>query len=484
MRWGHGGWLPGGGIAVKPCSDYRFSIRGMANLLDLRRTAPLALGLLLSGCGVTQGIFGDGHPKLGEPTPARPVVGFAVAPVPQAALAARHVLAEGGNAADAATAAGFALAVTLPSRAGLGGGAVCLIDLPKSDGGSGRAIALMFPPGAAPAGNGAAGRPAAVPQMARGLIAMQARYGRLPLATDLAPAEAMAGGGVAVSRTLAADLGVVGNALLADPAARTVFAGPSGQLLTTGDVMRQPDLAATLNQLQSSGVLGLYQGGLANRFIAGADAAGGGLTMADLREVKPQYAPPVTLERLGYHLDFTPDAGGLGAAAGIESLAQDPNDPALAAQRALAAAQAARHGAPLDQLPASASFATLDSRGGVVGCATTMNNLFGTGRIAAGTGILLAAAPHGITPPLLAAGLATRGGRFRAIATGSGQQGAPMAVAAGLADALKSNLPMPRPVPSPGRANVIECSGLLPGAPKTCAAATDPRGFGLATGSN
>jgi gamma-glutamyltranspeptidase/glutathione hydrolase len=138
----------------------------------------------------------------------------------------------------------------------------------------------------------------------------------------------------------------------------------------------------------------------------------------------------------------------------------------------------------MDRLPASASFATLDSKGGVVGCATTMNNLFGTGRIAPGTGILLAASPNGITPPLLAAGLATRDGRFRAIATGSGQQGAAMAVAAGLANAVRSNEPMPEPVPAPGRANVIGCAGLLPGAPKTCAAAADPRGSGLAIGSN
>ncbi|HEX7388913.1 MAG TPA: gamma-glutamyltranspeptidase, partial [Acidiphilium sp.] len=74
-------------------------------------------------------------------------------------------------------------------------------------------------------------------------------------------------------------------------------------------------------------------------------------------------------------------------------------------------------------------------------------------------------------------------GEFRAIATGSGQQGAPMAVAASLFNALHSTEPMPTPVPAPGRANVIACHGLMPGAPKTCAGATDPRGFGLAVGS-
>ncbi|MGC9269452.1 gamma-glutamyltransferase [Acidiphilium sp.] len=455
----------------------------MAPLSNLRRAAPLALGLLLTGCGVTNGLFGGDQPKLGEPTPLKPVVGFAVTPVPQATIAARQILNEGGNAADAAVAAGFALAVTLPSRAGLGGGGACLIDLPKSDGGTGHPTALLFPPGAAPEGNAGAARPAAVPQMARGLIAIQARYGRLPLATDLAPAEAMAGGGVAVSRSFAADLAVVGNALLADPTARAVFATPAGQLLTSGQIMRQPDLAATLTQLQSSGVLGLVQGQLAARFIAAANQAGAGLTMADLRTVKPRYAVPLIIDRLGDLIALTPNAGGIGAAAGIESLAADPQNPSLAAARARAAAAAADHGGPLSDLPASAGYATLDAQGGSVGCATTMNNLFGTGRIAAGTGILLAVAPASVAKPLLAVGLATSNGKFRAIATGSGQQGAAMAVAAGLANAIRSPVPMPRPVPAPGRANVIACAGLLPGAPKTCAAAADPRGFGLAVGS-
>jgi gamma-glutamyltranspeptidase/glutathione hydrolase len=454
----------------------------MAPLSKLRRAAPLALGLLLTGCGVTNGLFGGDQPKLGEPVPLQPVVGFAVAPVPQAALAARQILNEGGNAADAATAAGFALAVALPSRAGLGGGAVCLIDLPKSDGGVGQPSALLFPPGAAGSGT-EANRPAAVPQMARGLIAMQARYGRLPLATDLAPADAMAGGGVAVSRAFAADLAVVGNALLADPGARAVFATSTGQILQAGMIMRQPDLAATLTHLQTSGVLGLTQGQFAGVFIAAANQAGAALSATDLQTVKPRYAAPIMINRFGYDIALTPTAGGFGAAAGIEALANNPQALDVAAQQALAAATAARRGSALADLPASASFATLDDQGGAVGCATTMNNLFGTGRVARGTGILLAASPTHVTPPLLTAGLATRDGKFRAIATGSGQQGAAMAVAAGLANAVRSPAPMPQAVPEPGRASVIGCAGLLPGAPKTCAAAVDPRGAGLAIGS-
>ena len=57
-------------------------------------------------------------------------------------------------------------------------------------------------------------------------------------------------------------------------------------------------------------------------------------------------------------------------------------------------------------LPASAAFMAVDKNGGVVACAVSMNNLFGTGRIAPGTGVLLAASPHDVAAPQLAAGVA------------------------------------------------------------------------------
>ncbi len=462
------------------------------NVPTLRRSAPArriailassALALLLSGCGLQQHLLGSNVKGLGEPAPQRGVVGFAVTPVPEATLAAQKILDEGGNAADAATAAGFALAVTLPSRAGLGSGGACLIHM-KVRKASASTTALMFLP---EPGTGGGSRPAAVPMLARGLIAMQARYGRLSLAADMAPAETMAGGGVPVSRILAADLSVVGNAFLADPAARAIFAGPDGRILGEGATLQQPDLANVLNRLQANGVLDFYQGRLAARITNAADQAGGGLTTANFQSAKPFYATPITLHRFGAQIALLPRPafGGVGAAAGIEALAQNPQNLQFAASQARDSAIAVRNGggAGSDALPASAGFAVLDDQGGAVGCVTSMDNLFGTGRVAPGTGIVLAASPSRIKPPLLAAGLATQGAKFRAMAVGSGQQGAPMAVADGLYNALHTRTAMPNAVPSPGRVSVIACAGGLPGAPKSCAAAADPRSFGLAVGN-
>jgi len=401
----------------------------------LRFTA-LAVLPLLSGCGVGHELFGlggDQDTSLGQTAATPSVFGYAVADEPQAALAARQILNQGGNAADAAAAEGFALAVTLPSRAGLGGGGACVIKMP-----GGPATTLMFPPGPPAASGGA--RPAAVPELARGLLALQAKYGQLPFAATIVPAERLAGG-VPVSQALAADLGVVGTALLADPAAAAVFGAPSGGVLQAGANLQQPDLAATLETLRTQGVAGFYNGAFADQFSAAADQAGANLTDADLQSDLPIFAPPAAYTSNGYDIAMLPTAA---PSASI--------------------------------LPASAGFAALDKNGGAVACATTMNNLFGTGRIAPGTGILLAASPRAVPTPDLAAGIATDGDKFRAAVTGTGQAAAAQTAVNAMDAALNNR---PAEIPDPGRADVITCPGNVPGGEASCTASASGTGFAV-----
>ena len=464
----------------------------------LSRGTRLALsviaGLALVGCG------GPSKPAPQANRPP-PFIGSVVSPEPLAGQVARMVLADGGNAADAAVALGFALAVTLPSRAGLGGGGACMVYEAGTKGpDQGAPEAVLFLP-AAPSGGLAGDRPAAVPMLARGLYLLHARYGRLPIEQLIGSAQAMARLGVPVSQPLAEDLNAVAGPLLADPAARAIFAGPSGAPLAAGQTLVQVDLSATLSQLRLNGITDFYAGPLGRSIATAATEAGGGFSLADMTRAVPALGTPITVVAGFSRVAFLPPPadGGLAAAAAFGDLWRNPDDVAGAEAHAasVAAAWRASGGDPeallaaktlpaatLPALPASAAFATLDAQGNAVGCAITMNNLFGTGRIAPGTGMLLAAAPGSRPLPLLAAAIAWNRNvhAFRAVVAGSGQNGAALAVAAAMANTLKTKQPMPVPVPEPGRAQVIACSRFLPGDPASCAAATDPRGNGYAFG--
>ena len=469
-------------------------------------SAALVLPGLLSGCGamssLSDKVFGSGAPPEGQLGHVRGFLGGVAADDPRAALIARDVLSQGGDAADAAVALGFALSVTLPSRAGLGGGGGCVTFAAgtKSVNG-GVPEAVLFTPVAAAAG-ATADRPAAVPMMARGLYLLHARYGHLPFESLIVPAEQLARFGTPTSRALAQDLAVVGRPLLADPTAATIF-GRGGTPLTEGQPLLQPALATTLAQLRTTGVGDFYQGALGHRIADASGAIGGQLTLADLRDALPRLATPIPLAYGDNKLAFLPPPadGGLAAAAAFQVLQRDPNALSVAQARSVAAvarwraggadanailATADLPGAELPPLPASTSFITVDHDGNAVACALTMDNLFGTGRVLPTVGILLAASPTAVPPPLLAAAIAWNEPThsFRAVVAGSGQAAAGTGVAMALYNTLRTNQAMPALVPDPGRVNVAGCSLYLPDGDSSCRWATDPRGAGLAIGSN
>jgi gamma-glutamyltranspeptidase/glutathione hydrolase len=365
---------------------------------------------LLASCGVHVP-FTD-QVNLGQPTPTTTLPGAVVADEPQAAIIARNILNQGGNAADAAAAAGIAMAVTLPSRAGLGGGGACLVQMPNASGTPQPATMFTFPPGIPLSPGGA--RPAAVPELPRGLLAIQARYGVLPAANVIIPAERLAASGT-VSPALEADLQVVGAALLADPATATIF-GPHGIPLPAGAPIQQPDLAATLEILRVNGVNGFYAGAFPHQVSTAAIQAGAAILPADFSATTPSVEHPVLLQTTDGQTAALP--------------APNPISPTP---------------------PATAGFAAIDKNGGAVTCATSMDNLFGTGRIAAGTGILLAVSPRNAPVPVLAATITTNtAGRVTRITTGTGNAAI-------------------------SRANTIICTGDT----SSCTATADPGGLGL-----
>ena len=475
-------------------------------LVGAARTASrlvLALTLVCSGCSPFGSLFGSSTPPPGQPGYVRGFLGGVVADEPRAALIGRDVLSSGGNAADAAVAVAFALTVTLPSRASLGGGGACIAYAAAGNSVNGGVPeAVLFTP-LPPASLGPnADRPAAAPMLARGMFLLNARYGSRPIEVPLARAEELARFGVPVSRALARDLSIVATPLFADPAARAVFSR-DGQKLAEGQQLTQTELASTLSQIRVSGVGDLYLGGLARRVVDGSASIGGPLQLSDLRAALPRLAAPIVMDAGNDKVAFLPPPadGGLAAVAGFQILQSNPSALPAAGARAIAAAARFRQGgitpdailatqalppASLPPLPASTSFATLDKNGNAVVCDLTMDNLFGTGRLFPGTGIVAAASPASVTPPLLAAALAWNNNvhAFRAEVAGTGQSGAPLAVATGMVNTLRSGVPLSSPPPDPGRANVIACAHYLPGEAATCGWAIDPRENGLAIGGS
>ncbi|MCL1563175.1 gamma-glutamyltranspeptidase [Parasaccharibacter sp. TMW 2.1888] len=417
------------------------------------------------------------HHLFGHTAPsARANTGIVVADEPQAALVGRDVLARGGNAADAATATAFALSVTLPSRASLGGGGACLVARPGQP-----AESISFLP---VDGTGTGGdRPAAVPMMARGLFLLNLRYGSVQLGDTIDPAITLGQQGITVSRQLASDIAAVQGPLLSNEGMKALFSrGDSGVAIREGDQLTQPRLTSFLSRLKLVGVGDLYTGALSDVFVTQANKAGAGLTRDDLRRSLPGQTSALHFTSGPYRLSFLapPADGGLGSAAAfrqnlraenvISAWRRSGRTSLQEGQIFMASGQSDATGLP--PLPASTSFVVRDGHGLSVGCVLTDNNLFGTGRLAGSTGVVLAGAPHDYPRPLLSAAiLEAPHKRMQAVLAASGQNDAAQSVA----DALRQLAQGQAIAPSTGtgQLNSIVCSG------DDCVGQAAPNGNGL-----
>jgi gamma-glutamyltranspeptidase/glutathione hydrolase len=172
--------------------------------------------------------------RIGEPVRSTDFVGLIAGDEPEAVLVGQKIMLANGNAADAAAAIGLALTVTLPSRAGVGGGGACIVHDAKS----GKTEELNF---------------LSESSTVRGLFALHARYGVRPWSEVVTPAETLAQLGVTVSRAFAQDLADSGNTLLADSELLTTFLSPARRMLNAGEELRQPGLAAVLAKVRGAG---------------------------------------------------------------------------------------------------------------------------------------------------------------------------------------------------------------------------------------
>jgi gamma-glutamyltranspeptidase/glutathione hydrolase len=241
---------------------------------------------------------------------------------PHATDAGVTVLRAGGNAVDAAVAAGFALAVTHPAAGNLGGGGFMLIRFAD-----GRATFLDFRERAPAAASrdmylGPDGKPtrdsiegwraAAVPGTVRGLEYAARKYGTRPWPELVAPAIRLAREGFPVSWGLAQSLRQ--SKLLARfPESRRIFQR-EGRFFEPGERLVQPELAATLERIARRGADEFYRGETARRLAAAMRHHGGLITLEDLEAYRVIERAPLRGRYRGLEILTAPppSSGGVG----------------------------------------------------------------------------------------------------------------------------------------------------------------------------
>ncbi|MGD9600223.1 MAG: gamma-glutamyltransferase [Gammaproteobacteria bacterium] len=223
---------------------------------------------------------------------------------PLATAAGREVLDGGGNAFDAAIAVAAALAVVEPYSSGIGGGGFFLLHraisgtdvfvdarerapLAATDKLYQDAHGEVIPGRSL---NGALA--AAIPGTPAALVHLALLYGRLPLDRALAPAIRLARGGFPVTEHYRVMAGFRREVLAADAASAAIFLADA-QVPPLGHVIRQPDLADTLQELGRQGSAGFYGGEIADRLVEGVTAGGGIWRVEDLAQYRVVERNPV-----------------------------------------------------------------------------------------------------------------------------------------------------------------------------------------------
>ena len=238
-----------------------------------------------------------------------------VAAQPLATAAGVEMLERGGNAADAAVAAAFAISVVEPSMNSIGGRTQILVR--TADGGFHGIDATTqapdtYDPDTAPqAGYGypTVGVPGAV----AGLTRLLAEHGTLPLATVMEPAIHYATEGFTLLPGEAARQASAAEQLRESEGASLYYLKPDGSPYEAGDDLVQSDLALVLRRIATGGAEAFYRGEIAEAVAADIGSAGGHVTTASLASYRAEDARVVRGSYRGYELvgTFTPAAGAM-----------------------------------------------------------------------------------------------------------------------------------------------------------------------------
>jgi len=249
--------------------------------------------------------------------------GIVVSATEIASRIGRDVLAAGGNALDAAIATGFALAVTHPAAGNIGGGGFIVIRFPD-----GRTTSFNFrekaPLRAHPEmfldstgeyssrihhdSHLAVG----VPGTVAGFALAHERYGSKPWRELVEPAVRLARDGFPVMPGLARSLKGVLPSMQRYPASVAAFS-KNGTPYEPGEILKQPDLARTLERIMLHGRDGFYRGETARLIAEEMRRGGGWITEEDLARYEAKEQPPIRGTYRGYEVISMapPSSGGI-----------------------------------------------------------------------------------------------------------------------------------------------------------------------------
>jgi len=361
-----------------------------------------------------------------------------------------EIIAQGGNAFDAAVAVSSTLGVVEPISSGLGGGGFFLLHQAST----GRDVMIdareTAPESASPdkfldkAGNLDPSKSingpwsAGIPGLPAALVELAGKYGRLPLKQSLAPAIRIASEGFPVYERMAKGYAQRRQEMEKYPGTRQVYLR-NGKPIQTGDIFRQPELAHTLTLLAEHGRDGFYKGETARKLLAGVKQAGGKWTAAELANYQVKERAPIQFDYKGWKITTAPppSSGGIALAEMLQILegydlkGMDPvqrthltveamrrayrdrtfflGDPDFTTipQKVLLSKDYAlglrstinpEKATPSDLLSGNPTpledeetthFSIIDAEGNRVGATQTVNLLYGSGLIPKGTGVLL-----------------------------------------------------------------------------------------------
>ena len=369
---------------------------------------------------------------------------------PLASEAGKQILAKGGNAFDAAVAVASALTVVESCCSGLGGGGFFLlrrasdgretmIDLREmAPGASTRDMFLDKDGKAVDSLSRDSALAAGIPGEPAGLVYLAKKYGKLPLSVSMAPAIKLARDGFPLYERLRGAVSFKKDAFLKTADAAHVFLD-NGEVPAIGYIIKQPELADSLELLATKGADGYYKGAFAKKLVAGVQKLGGNWTEADLANYKVVERAPVVGHYRGARIvsGSPPTSGGIALIDALNILEGFDLDKVDAVTRTHLIVEAMRRvhrdravflgdpdfvdvpvarlinsyyadgqrasirmdkATPSSSLPGvdaspagtqTTHFSVIDDHGNLVAATLTLNFYFGSGLMVPGTGILL-----------------------------------------------------------------------------------------------